>query len=127
MKLKGYAKSLRNNSTDAEATLWYYLRAKRLNGLKFKRQQPMGKYIVDFICFEKKVIVELDGSQHLQNDTYDKKRDEWLESQGYHVMRFNNIEFFEHKEAVIEKIAETCLEEPPLSVSLPQGERGLSE
>jgi len=124
MKLNSYAKALRKRSTDAEATLWYYLRAKRLNGLKFKRQQPIGNYIVDFVCFEKKMIVELDGSQHLQNEAYDKHRDGWLKNQGYHVMRFNNIEFFENKDPILEKIAEICMNRTPLSVSLPQGERG---
>jgi len=86
MKLKSYAKKLRQRSTDAEHDLWYFLRAKRLNGLKFKRQQPLGNYIVDFVCFEKKVIIELDGSQHLENRVYDFTRDEWLKNQGYMVM-----------------------------------------
>jgi very-short-patch-repair endonuclease len=92
--------------------LWYYLRAKRLCSLKFKRQQPIGNYIVDFVCLEKKIIIELDGSQHLQNEEYDKKRDDWLKGLGYQVLRFNNIEFFENKEAVVEFILEKCMNTP---------------
>lgn len=69
------AKVLRKRSTDTEILLWKYLRAKQLDGLKFRRQQPIGKYIVDFVCFEKMVIVEADGGQHLESDR-DKERDD---------------------------------------------------
>ncbi len=107
-EMQNNAKNLRQNQTNAEDALWYYLRAKRLCGLKFKRQVPIGHYIVDFMCFDRKVIVELDGSQHLSQKSYDKRRDEWFQAQGYQILRFNNIEFFENKEAVVEKIAEKC-------------------
>ena len=70
LMLRQYAKNLRRQSTDTEQHLWYYLRANRL-GFKFKRQVPIGAYIVDFICFEKRLVIELDGGQHLNNQTYD--------------------------------------------------------
>ena len=75
--LRQYAKNLRRQSTDTEQHLWYYLRANRL-GFKFKRQVPIGSYIVDFVCFEKHLVIELDGGQHLNNQIYDKKRSDWL-------------------------------------------------
>ncbi|MDA8169090.1 MAG: endonuclease domain-containing protein [Nitrospiraceae bacterium] len=65
-RLIGYAKDLGTHSTDAERLLWRHLRAKRMDGLKFRRQHPMGKYIVDFVCLEKKIVIELDGGQHTE-------------------------------------------------------------
>ena len=106
MSLKHLTRKLRKNHTDHESQLWYYLRAKRLNGLKFKRQQQIGKYIVDFVCFEKKLIIELDGSQHLLNQHKDQIRDAWLGKEGFRVLRFHNNEFIENKEQVVERIAE---------------------
>ena len=85
------AKALRNKSTDTEMLLWKHLRARQLEGLKFRRQQPIGKHIVDFVCFEKMVIVEADGGQHLEADR-DKERDAWLKSQNFQVLRFWNNE-----------------------------------
>jgi len=67
--------------TDAEKKLWSNLRNGQLKGLKFRRQHVIGQYIVDFICFEKKIVIEVDGSQHFENTTYDSKRTEWLEKQ----------------------------------------------
>lgn len=113
MNLIPFARQLRQNSTDAENALWYYLRAKRLCGLKFRRQHPIGRFIVDFVCVEKKVIIELDGSQHLDDPEKDKSRDQWLKNQGYKVLRFDNIEFLKNKEAVVELIAQTCLGQVP--------------
>ncbi len=69
--LRQHARDLRKNSTDAERHLWYHLRANRL-GFKFKRQVPIGTYIVDFVCLEKRLIIELDGGQHIDNQIYDK-------------------------------------------------------
>jgi len=63
-KLTPFAENLRKRATDTERLIWRHLRAKHFKGLKFRRQQPMGKYIVDFVCFEKKIIIELDGGQH---------------------------------------------------------------
>jgi len=101
------AKSLRTNQTDAEQRLWYYLRAHRFLGLKFKRQQPVGPFIVDFICFEKKLIIEADGGQH--GDEADVKRDAWLKAQGFFVLRFWNNDILGRTEAVLEQIRQTVL------------------
>src|SRR6185436_3954075 len=81
-----FAKKLRNNQTDAENYLWYLLRKKNF-GFKFRRQAVIGKYIVDLACFSKKLVIEIDGSQH-RNNPKDKIRDEWLISQGFKVLRF---------------------------------------
>jgi len=98
------AKTLRSHQTDAEQRLWYHLRAHRFMGLKFKRQKPMGIYIVDFVCVEKGLIVEVDGGQHAEQTEYDQRRDAWLCSQGYTVMRFWNNEVMQQLEGVLEKI-----------------------
>ncbi|KGP62206.1 hypothetical protein EP47_08925 [Legionella norrlandica] len=98
------AKSLRQRSTDAEIHLWYYLRAHRLKGYKFKRQVPIGNYIVDFVCIQKKLIIELDGGQHLLNKEYDEERNIYLGSLGYRVLRFWNDEVLLRTEDVLENI-----------------------
>ncbi len=96
-KSLNYAKELRKNMTEFEQKLWYYLRAKRFLGLKFKRQVPIGNYIVDFFCKEARLIIELDGSGHIQENKikYDIKRDEYLKNLGYKVLRIYNNEFKE--------------------------------
>ncbi len=81
--------NLRKNTTQAEAELWKYLRRKQM-GVKFRRQHALGNYIVDFCCIEKKLIIELDGSQHLDLQEYDEARTTYLESLGYRVLRFWN-------------------------------------
>ena len=97
------AKKLRVNSTDTEKYLWKYLRGKQLEGIKFRRQHTIDKYIVDFINLESKIIIEVDGGQHLENKT-DKLRDKWLEEQGYEVLRFWDNEVLTNIEGVIESI-----------------------
>ncbi len=86
-----FAKQLRRNMTDVEVKLWNALRDRRFENFKFCRQVPIGKYIVDFVCQDRKIIVELDGSQH-EGSTYDQMRDAWLASVGYKVLRFWNID-----------------------------------
>jgi very-short-patch-repair endonuclease len=81
------AKQLRRDSTDAEKTLWRLLRARQLNGVKFRRQHPIGPFIVDFVCLEHHLVIELDGGQHA-SDTPGRTR--FLESEGYRVLRFWN-------------------------------------
>jgi len=100
------AKKLRRESTDTERVLWQNLRAKQLDMLKFRRQQLIGQYIVDFVCFEKKIIIELDGGQHAQPEANlkDKKRDEWFEEQGYKVLRFWDHEVLTNIQGVFEEI-----------------------
>lgn len=98
------ARALRKNSTDVERMLWQHLRAKRFSNWKFKRQQPIGFYIVDFVCFEARLIIELDGAQHADQLEYDAKRTAWLESQGFVVLRFWNNEVIENQEGVMQHI-----------------------
>jgi very-short-patch-repair endonuclease len=103
-RLKETARTLRKNPTDTEKLLWKHLQRKQLCELKFRRQQPIGNYIVDFICFEKKLIVELDGGQHAIEQEKDKERDEWLRSEGYKVLRFWNTDVLQNLEGVLETI-----------------------
>ena len=102
-RLHTFAKQLRSNMTDAERELWRHLRAHRFQHAKFRRQQPLGLYIVDFICFEQKVIIEVDGGQHLESAA-DAQRDAWLRGQGYTVLRFWNNEVLGQAGAVLERI-----------------------
>ena len=98
------SRKLRKNLTDAEQELWRHIRNRQLLGCKFRRQAPIGKYIVDFVCFEKKLIVELDGGQHAQNQDYDHSRSEWLQSRGFKVIRFWNHDILKQVEVVKEVI-----------------------
>ena len=98
------AKSLRTHQTEAEQRLWYHLRAHRFMGLKFKRQKPMGPYIVDFVCLEHRLIIELDGGQHADQKSYDSQRDAWLRGQGFQVMRFWNNDVMKQLDEVLEQI-----------------------
>ena len=99
-----FAKEMRSDATDAQQRLWFYLRAHRLGSHKFKRQQPLGRYIVDFVCFEAACIVEADGGQHADNAAYDQTRDAWLRAEGFTVLRFWNNEVLTQTEAVLERI-----------------------
>ncbi|MFC3909776.1 endonuclease domain-containing protein [Legionella dresdenensis] len=105
------AKALRQASTDAESRLWLYLRAHRLEGFKFKRQVPIDNYIVDFVCMQQKLIVELDGGQHMLNQEYDEKRTLYLNSQGYRVLRFWNNDVLQQTGTVLEVILRALREE----------------
>jgi very-short-patch-repair endonuclease len=100
--MKQKARELRKNQTDAELAFWKLVRAKRLDGLKFRRQHPIQPYIVDFICPEKELIIELDGGQHAEAIEYDEKRTRFLESKGYTVIRFWNDEVLNNIEGVYE-------------------------
>jgi len=104
------ARKLRKNMTDAERKLWHFLRSRRLAGLKFRRQVPIGPYIVDFACLEKKVIVEIDGGEHNFPDhrRYDAQRDAYLEGQGFRVLRFWNNQVLSDIEAVLTVILQAC-------------------
>jgi very-short-patch-repair endonuclease len=95
------ARSLRRNSTDAEGKLWHHLRARQLGGWKFVRQQPVGRYFVDFVCRERHLIVEVDGGQHAENP-YDEKRDAALNALGYRVIRVWNHEVLTNIDGVLE-------------------------
>ena len=98
------ARNLRHKQTDAERNMWSRLRRSQLNGVKFRRQQPVGDYIVDFISFEKRLIIEIDGGQHNESTKNDNVRMEYLESQGYRVIRFWNTDIMQDIEGVMDKI-----------------------
>ena len=100
------ARELRKNSTIQERRLWNLLKNRQFHNLKFKRQQPMGNYIVDFICKEVKIIIEIDGGQHNEPDNIkaDEERTKYLEQLGYKVVRFWNNEVYENIEGVIKKL-----------------------
>lgn len=114
-RLTQLARELRKEATDAERLLWYYLRARRFNNLKFRRQQPIGDYIVDFICFEKKLIIEVDGGQHAENEERDLERTTWLKQKGYNVIRFWNNDVLHNCRGVLEEIFRHCEELPSLN------------
>jgi very-short-patch-repair endonuclease len=100
------ARQLRRFPTEAEVFLWRQLRSRAFQGLKFRRQVALGKYIADFVCLEKRLIIEVDGGQHNEQAQrqYDEVRDEWLRSQGFRILRYWNNEVFEEFEAIAEAI-----------------------
>jgi very-short-patch-repair endonuclease len=121
-----HARELRRYPTEAEAFLWRQLRGRTFKGLKFRRQLTMGNYIVDFVCLDKRLIIELDGSQHNAEPQrqYDGVRDQWLRSQGFRILRFWNNEIFDEWEAIAEALWKAAQEDPSPPTPLPQGERG---
>jgi len=118
------AKNLRKRATDAEQLLWRHLRARQMEGLKFRRQQPIGDYIVDFVCFERRIVIELDGGQHATKTREDTERDEWLRAQGFRVCRFWNSEVLKNIDGILEVIGRSCCFHPPLSFPSRQGRGG---
>ena len=121
------AKKLRSNLTDAERRMWYRLRAHRFDGYKFKRQVPVGPYVVDFACLGRKLVVEVDGGQHAEN-LRDKARDDYLRTRGFRVLRFWNNDVLTNTQGVPEMII-SALEQSPSPGALcappsPEGERG---
>ena len=116
------AKTLRAKQTEAEQRLWYHLRAHRFMNLKFKRQKPMGRFIVDFVCVEHQLIIEIDGGQHAGQTEYDRHRDAWLRSQGYAVLRFWNHEIMQQLEGVLEQIRSAIALSPSPSPTCGRGE-----
>ena len=95
------ARRLRRDSTDAEQLLWRHLRNRAAIGAKFRRQHPIGPYVVDFVCLERRLIIEIDGGQHATIAEQDTRRTDWLESEGYRALRFWNNEVLEQTEAVV--------------------------
>ena len=106
------ARFLRKNMTKQERILWQFLRKKTINNLKFRRQYPIGNYIVDFICNEKKLIIEIDGGQHNKNKNiiHDQERTKYLENKGYKVIRFWNYDIDNNIEGVYQEILKYLLE-----------------
>ena len=98
-------RQLRKNMTDAERKLWSKLRKHQLKGHRFRRQHPLGRYIVDFVCLEKLLIIEVDGGQHNEQQDYDDERTRWLEERGFRVLRFWNNQVLIETDGVLEDIA----------------------
>jgi len=122
-----FARELRTQQTDAEQLVWNLVRAKRFLGLKFRRQHPVGRYILDFYCDEKKLAIELDGGQHAEQAGYDNARSEFLASQGIKVLRFWNNEVLGQTESVLEAIYQAVLPSPgPSGHPLPLPSPGAS-
>jgi very-short-patch-repair endonuclease len=106
--------------TDAELRLWMRLSRKQIDGHAFRRQVPIGTYVVDFVCLKRRLVIEVDGSQHATEREEDDRRTAWLESRGFRVMRFWNNEVLQNLDGVTEAIRAAMRNEPPPRPS-PQG------
>lgn len=124
-KSQQHAQDLRKNSTDAERVLWRHLRDRQLGGWKFRRQHAVGPFIVDFVCLEEKLIIEVDGGQHAEKMVQDAGWTEHLSKSGYQVVRFWNNEVLQETEAVLQVIlSRLSADVPPHPDPLPQGGEG---
>lgn len=122
---RGRAKALRRNMTDAERKLWAALRGHRFQGLAFRRQSPIGPFIVDFVCQQLRLIIEVDGGQHATKTRHDTQRAAWLTSKGYRILRFWNSDVLRNMEGVLQTIVDTASNKSPSSLTLPlKGGRG---
>ena len=119
-----FARALRHNQTDTERELWHLLRGRELAGFKFRRQVPLGEFVADFVCLSERLIVELDGGQHLGRADHDARRTAWLEAHNFRVLRFWKNDVLEQREAVLQTILSSLV--TPHPNPLPQGERGQS-
>jgi len=109
-----FPRHLRHSQTDCELMLWRRLRSRQINGMKFRRQWPIGKYVVDFICLEARVVVELDGGQHHEPEAleYDLQRTFRLEGRGLRVLRFTNLQVVGEMDAVLSEILRCLVPSP---------------
>ena len=121
------ARTLRRRQTYAEARLWGELRTLRALGVRFRRQHPIGHYIVDFVCLEKKLVLEVDGGQHNEEpgNQQDAERTAWLESEGYRVIRFWNNDVFSNMDGVGQRLAQFLEELSPSSSPSPLEGEGI--
>jgi len=101
------ARAMRRKPTDAERALWGVLRSRRMQAVTFRRQAPVGPYVVDFLCAEHRLVVECDGARHVQ-DRRDVARDAWLERQGYKIIRFWNAAVLRERASVLDAVAAAC-------------------
>ncbi|HKV15667.1 MAG TPA: endonuclease domain-containing protein [Reyranella sp.] len=101
-----FARHLRRNATDAERLLWHHLRRRQMDGHKFRRQHSIDPFICDFVCLEKQLVVELDGGQHADQMAYDVRRDAFLRSEGFRVLRFWNVDVIARIDDVLRTIFE---------------------
>ncbi len=98
------ARNLRKTMTASEQQLWERLRKRQLDGYRFRRQTPLGRYIVDFVCLEARLVIELDGSHHHEQQDYDRERDLWMQAQQFQVLRFWNHEITHYQDRVLQQI-----------------------
>jgi adenine-specific DNA-methyltransferase len=127
--LQQRAREMRHAGNLPEASLWRELRGRRFSGLKFRRQHPLGRYIVDFYCAAAQLVVELDGVTHRGRETSDQQRQDWLEAQGLKVLRCPNHELYENLDGLLEAIWHACRERmagqhPSPPAPLPSQTRG---
>ncbi|WP_367113602.1 endonuclease domain-containing protein [uncultured Sphingomonas sp.] len=122
-RLTGHAKAMRREAGEPETRLWLALRAERLNGIKFRRQKVIGRYIADFAARDPMLVVEVDGDTHGGREDYDAKRTRFFEEQGYRVIRFSNLDVMTNLVGVLGAIAEAAA--APLSQPSPLKGRGL--
>jgi very-short-patch-repair endonuclease len=121
-----FARRLRRDSTDAERRLWYRLRSRQISSAKFVRQERIGPYTVDFVCRDRRLIIEVDGGQHA-TDPRDAVRDSWLHDRGYRVLRFWNNDVLSNTDGVLEAIAAALMETagaPTRGEAPPEGGEG---
>ena len=106
------ARNLRKTMSDAERKLWQALRARQIEGERFRRQHPIGRYVVDFVCLERRLVVEVDGGQHTEEEhiAHDARRDQWLEAEGYRVLRVPTAEVYGNIAGVVDTIWATLQE-----------------
>jgi very-short-patch-repair endonuclease len=116
------ARSLRAGMTDVERMLWRSLRGKQLANFRFRRQHPIGRYIADFVCIERKLLIELDGGQHQDQVVYDERRTEYLQLQGWQILRFWNNDVVSNLDGVLSNIAAMLTVIPPSQPSPLKGE-----
>ena len=123
------AQRLRSNPTAAERALWGLLRRRQMEGLRVRRQVPIGPYVADFVCFSKRTVIEVDGGQHAQKTDRDTARTRWLESQGFNVLRFWNTDVLDNPAGVLEAIRQELCDTPhpnsPLTKFLLDAERAV--
>ncbi|MCX7155875.1 MAG: endonuclease domain-containing protein [Rhodocyclales bacterium] len=123
MEQREFARHLRQSMTESESKLWRHLRAHRLNGEKFRRQQAIGPYVVDFVHFGARLIIEADGGQH-HEALHDARRDAWLRAQGFEVIRFWNNEIMSNLDGVLVTVMAAVTERSPLPRPSPAGGEG---
>ncbi len=121
---KSRPQQLRTNATDVEQKLWYFLRNRQFENFKFRRQHPIGVYVVDFVCLERKLIVELDGGQHAENTPYDARRTKTLHENGFRILRFWNNDVLQNTDGVLETIFAAISASPSPLPSPRDGARG---
>ena len=120
---RDFARQLRRTMTDTERRFWHHVRTRQIDGRKFRRQAPIGPYIVDFVCFEAGLIIELDGGQHASLVEADAARTAWLEAEGFRVMRFWNHQVFEELDCVLESVWLALQAVPPDCGEIGEGEK----